>query len=340
MYMQETQGNHGDFQHSNGYAVTPENDGASVTGVLADFSKSLSKTTTQPYVLEGSCAGLQTARIQNSRVFVNEALTENSLAKRDFLNIGLNDFVNINGTEKKKNNLLSSLDINYIKYIANNFIWQESDAPVDINVKKFLNQLPENIKEKLTVIVSTHESNGLPYYGRNADRYYSKVFVLGAVENEGAVIIDLPNMHFPSSEMLMSGSEFFSKALKPIIKRTLGFLENNRNQCHVSMGLKNHVPEFRFISSKNYTKNWSHKNMYNLESPYTEKNNSSSINNPLCKGSYRLNIFEFFSLVNNQKPWNSLIKEYDDTPYDRLGIDSKDSDIPDTLIEKLKDISR
>ena len=325
MYMQGIQGN---YKKLTGYEVVSENAVSSTnSATFIDLHQSISNAPTQPNVPVYSEA---VSEIWND---------DNSVTSKDTFKASLNDFVNLNGTANQKNNLLSSEDINYITHVANNHKWTDSYTLVDTNVKRFLNELPEDIREKLTVIVSTHELNQLPYYGRMEETYYSKVFVLGAVENEGAVIIDLPNKNFPSSKMLMPGSEFFSTALKPIITRSLGFLELYDNECYAPLFFRYHVPEFRFISSKKYINGWSYKNMHDLESPYTEKSRSSSLDNQLCTGSYRLNIFEFFSLVNNKKPWGDLIKEYNNTPYDRLGIEGENDDIQYKLIDKLEDVS-
>ena len=299
------------FQNSNNYAAIPVSSGRFVGGSFIGLSESINNATKPPLML----------------------VNDNSVEENLNLTASLNAFVDVSATENKKN-ILSTLDINKIKVIAEKNEWKHGCCHV--NVQRFLNLLPDDIREKLTAIISTHESHALPYYG--TDDYGFHAFILGKTEND-TLIIDLSNKNFPSSKMLMTGGEFFSKAFNPIIKRIFQIIGPNGEGC-TSVLLKNNLPEFRLIPSQDYVKSSLKNDIYCLTRPNSiEKSNPFFLSNRRWRNSHRLNIFEFFSLVNNEELWGNLVKKYDNLPVDRLGI-VKEQSIQSKLIKKLEDISR
>ena len=195
--------------------------------------------------------------------------------------------------------------------------------------------MPTHIQEKLTAVISTHERTTVRYYGTDNCAFHT--VILGKTET-GTLIIDLDNKNYEDTEMLMKDCQFFSKALTPIIKTVLKLISFNNGICTPEL-LKHNLPEFRLIPSQDYVEFNLENDIFSLTAPcYTERNNPSFLNNKYWSNSYRLNIFEFFTLLNDRDQWDYVVKKYDNRPIDRLGFENKP--IQTSLIDKLKYISR
>ena len=309
------------YKSSNNHENISKKNNGTVNNSCGNLSKLINDETKQQLVLKDSHSGfLQTARSQNN----------SEVEEKTNLTASLNAFIDKDATKNNKN-ILSTLDVNKIKVIVNNNKWERYGC--DVNVQKLLNLLSSAIQQKLTVIISTHEAFVVPYYG--TDDYGFHTFILGQTE-ASTLIIDLSNKNHRPIEILMAGTEFFSKAFKPIIQNALVVIRS-ANKITITMQLRNNLPEFRLIPSQDYVESNLKNDIFYLTVPYyTEKYKPSFLSNKCWSNSYRLSIFEFFSLLNNQKLWHNLVKNYNNLPIDRLGLEDKN--IQDKLIKKLEDI--